>query len=155
MMDDLRRVAHDTGPPSSFVYSRIFLTWEQYKGFDVQLLISIGSALAAIFLIILIFSGNLCTSVLALCMMGLVDLNLVALIWYWGLELNFITMVNIIQLLVWQLITQLIQLTLTTSPKQTLVVKLTEREECPKCEELLLKLVLRCFTVRSLHSWRL
>ena len=29
-------------------------------------------------------------------MMGLVDLNLVALIWYWGLELNFVTMLNLI-----------------------------------------------------------
>ena len=47
-------------------------------------------------MIILIFSGNVCISVLVLCMMGLVDLNLVALIWYWGLELNFISMINII-----------------------------------------------------------
>ena len=28
--------------------------------------------------------------------MGLIDLNLLALIWYWGLELNFITMINLI-----------------------------------------------------------
>ena len=78
------------------MYSRIFLTWEQYKGFSIELLISIASALAAIFVIVFIFSGNVWTSLLVLCMMGLVDLNLVALIWYWGLELNFITMVNLI-----------------------------------------------------------
>lgn len=28
--------------------------------------------------------------------MGLIDLNLLALIWYWNLELNFITMINLI-----------------------------------------------------------
>ena len=27
---------------------------------------------------------------------GLVDLNLLALIWFWGLELNFITMINLV-----------------------------------------------------------
>lgn len=95
-MDDLRKIASDYGPDTSFIYSSIFLTWEQYKGFTIELLISIVSALAAIFVVIFIFSGNLCTSILVLCMMGLVDLNLVALIWYWGLELNFITMVNLI-----------------------------------------------------------
>ena len=96
IMDDLRRIASDYGPNSSFMYSQIFLTWEQYKSFDLELLISVASALAAIFVIVFIFSGNFCTSILVLCMMGLVDLNLVALIWYWGLELNFITMVNLI-----------------------------------------------------------
>ena len=95
-MDDLRQVATDSGPSASFVYSRIFLTWEQYKGFDIELVISVVSALAAIFVIVFIFSGNVWTSLLVLLMMGLVDVNLVALIWYWGLELNFITMVNLI-----------------------------------------------------------
>ena len=28
--------------------------------------------------------------------MGLIDLNLVALIWYWDLNLNFITMINLV-----------------------------------------------------------
>lgn len=28
--------------------------------------------------------------------MGLIDLNLVALIWYWNLNLNFITMINLV-----------------------------------------------------------
>lgn len=28
--------------------------------------------------------------------MGLVDLNLLALIWFWNLNLNFITMINLV-----------------------------------------------------------
>ena len=96
IMEDLRRIASEYGPDSSLMYSQIFLTWEQYKNFDADLLVSVGSALGAIFLIIFLFSGNLCSSLLVLSMMGLVDLNLVGLIWYWDLELNVITMVNLI-----------------------------------------------------------
>ena len=95
-MECMREIASESGITSSFIYSRIFLTWEQYKGFNLELLISLASALAAIFLIVFIFSGNLCSSLMVLTMMGLVDLNLIALIWYWGLELNFISMVNLI-----------------------------------------------------------
>lgn len=50
----------------------------------------------AIFLIVLLFSGSICSSLLVFINMGLIDLNLLAMIWYWDLELNFITMVNLI-----------------------------------------------------------
>ena len=35
IMDDLRQVASESRISSSFMYSQIFLTWEQYKGFNI------------------------------------------------------------------------------------------------------------------------
>ena len=49
-----------------------------------------------IFVLLAVVSGSVCTSLLVFLMMGLINVNLLALLWYWGLELNFITMINII-----------------------------------------------------------
>lgn len=47
-------------------------------------------------MLLLLFSGSWYSSVLVLFNVALVDLNLFGLIWYWGLELNSVTMLSII-----------------------------------------------------------
>lgn len=54
------------------------------------------TALAAIFLILFLLTGNIVSTALVVLCVGLVDLNIISLLWLWGLELNFITMVNLI-----------------------------------------------------------
>lgn len=74
----------------------MYLIWEQYADFDREVLVCLISSLVAIYIVVLLSSGNFCSSLFVFSMMGLVDLNLVAMIWWWGLELNFITMLNVI-----------------------------------------------------------
>ena len=54
------------------------------------------TTLIAVYVVVLLSSGNFCSSLFVFGMMALVDLYLVAMIWWWGLELNFITMLNVI-----------------------------------------------------------
>lgn len=95
-MNELRDVAKTYGPSGTFVFANIFFDYEQYTNFARDVAIQLVTAIIAIFVIVLIFSGNICTTLLVTLNIGLVDLNLLALIWYWGLELNFVTVVNLI-----------------------------------------------------------
>ena len=60
------------------------------------MLLSLAGALASILVILLLLTGSCHTSLIVVFCLGLVDLNLIAVLWLWGLELNFITMVNLI-----------------------------------------------------------
>ena len=95
-MKELRRIIKEFGPFGTFVYSEIFFIWEPYDNFTFSVAFSLLGALVAIFVIVLVFSGNICTTLLVVLNMGLVELNLLAMIWYWNLELNFITVINLI-----------------------------------------------------------
>ena len=95
-MTELRDVSKTYGPSGSFVFANIFFDYEQYTNFSRDVAIQLVTAIIAIFVIVLIFSGNICTTLLVTMNIALVDLNLLALIWYWNLELNFVTVVNLI-----------------------------------------------------------
>lgn len=95
-MNELRDVASVYGPSGTFVFANIFFDYEQYTNFSTDVAIQLVTAIVAIFVIVLIFSGNICTTLMVTMNIALVDLNLLALIWYWNLELNFVTVVNLI-----------------------------------------------------------
>ncbi len=78
------------------MFGNIFFDYEQYTHFTRDVAIQLGSALVAIFVIVLVFSGNIWTTLMVVLNIALVDLNLLALVWYWDLELNFVTVVNLI-----------------------------------------------------------
>ena len=96
VMRDLRAIASDAGPTGTFVWANVFYDFEQFKNFGRDVALQLGTALLAIFIIVLIFSGNICTTMMVTFNIALVDVNILALIWYWGLELNFVTLVNLI-----------------------------------------------------------
>lgn len=95
-MKDLRRIVGEYAPSGSFPYAEIFFIWEPYDNFTLSVLISLLGALGAIFVIVLLFSGSFCTTTFVALNMGLVELNLLAMLWYWDLELNFITVINLV-----------------------------------------------------------
>ena len=96
ILDNMRRLTNELGPPGSFTYSRMYLIWEQYADFNREVTAFLIASLVAIYAVVLLSSGNFCSSLFIFTMMGLVDLNLVAMLWWWDLELNFISMLNLI-----------------------------------------------------------
>lgn len=91
----MRRLTNELGPPGSFTYSRTYLIWEQYVYFNGEVVIFFISTLFSIYCAVLLSSGNFCSSLFVLSVMCLVYLNLVAMMWWWDLELNIITMLNL------------------------------------------------------------
>lgn len=96
IIQTLRNIVNENGPSGTFVYADIFFIWEPYDNFTFTVAFSLMGALLAIFTIVLIFSGNICTTLLVVLNMALVILNLLGMTWYWNIELNFISVINLI-----------------------------------------------------------
>ena len=94
-MNELRAIV-DGAPPNSFIYTADFLDYEQYKIFNRETAQNIGLALLAVFLVVLFLTGNVLASAYVILSVTLVDLNLFACMWYWGLTLNSVTVVNLV-----------------------------------------------------------
>ena len=94
-MKDIRRIAKDVGIPGTFMYAAEYQVLEHGDGFDWEQIVTVISALI-IFVVILALSGNIVTSMLVLLNLVLISFNIMALLWYMNLELNLVTMANII-----------------------------------------------------------
>ena len=68
---------------------------EHGDGFDWEQIVTVISALV-IFVVILLLSGSIVTSALVLLNLVLISFNIMALLWYMDLELNLVTMANLI-----------------------------------------------------------
>ena len=64
--------------------------------FDRETLYNLVGALIAVFIVILITNGNIIMSIYVVLCIGLTDLDVLALSYYWGLTLNAVTVVNIV-----------------------------------------------------------
>lgn len=91
----MRQLTNEIGPPGSFTYSRIYLVWEQYAYFNREVAVFFITSLVTIFIVVSVTSGNFFTSFFVLLVICLVYLNLIAMLWWWDLELNIITMLNL------------------------------------------------------------
>lgn len=95
MLTDIRQIEAAYGPEGIFSYARKFLGFEQYFSFFEDTVTGAGLSIAAVLVIILFITVSLSlTFIVALCVL-LVDLYLLAMIYYWGLTFNSIVVVNI------------------------------------------------------------
>lgn len=95
MLTDIRAIESKFGPEGSFSYSGDFLSWEQYFTFFEDTIKGSALSIGAVLIVILFITASIATTaIVALCVL-LVDLYLMATIFYWGLTFNSIVVVNI------------------------------------------------------------
>jgi predicted RND superfamily exporter protein len=82
--------------PGTFTYAREYLNYEQYFNFTGETLFSAGLSLLAVLLVIFFITASLMTTFLVFVCVALVDLYLLALLYYWGLTLNTIVVLQIV-----------------------------------------------------------
>ena len=96
LLIDIRAIEDEFGIPDTFSYAREYLDYEQYFRFTIETIITTGSSIAAIAVVVLVITSSFtATSLVVFCVL-LVDLMLVGLMHYWGLTFNSIVVVNIV-----------------------------------------------------------
>lgn len=80
----------DYGLPGTFIYCAAYLNYEQYFSFVSETIYSSGMSFAAVVLVILFITTSLTATILVALCVALVDLFLLALLYYWGLTFNTI-----------------------------------------------------------------
>ena len=84
------------GVDETFAYERHFLDCEIFVDFLQVCARSVAASIAAVFFVLLLFTGNLKISLLVTFSVSLVDLYLYALVHYWGENYNTVVFVNIV-----------------------------------------------------------
>ena len=72
------------------------LDYEQYVVFLKETLLSICLSICAVFLVVLFITGSFPVTILVVLAVALVDIYLMALIYYWDLTLNNIIVVQLV-----------------------------------------------------------
>jgi hypothetical protein len=83
-------------PEGTFSYAIIFLDFEMWYTFTSELTLCLSLSIAVILLIILIVTANFYITILVALCVGITDMFLFALIYYWGLALNPIVLMHVI-----------------------------------------------------------
>ena len=96
LMEETRSICNEYGPGNTFPYNPEFLYYEQYAVFDKEAIASILSALATIFVIVLVMTADILGAVLVLSMVSLTIVSLLALLYFWDDTLNMVTITNAI-----------------------------------------------------------
>lgn len=78
------------GLPGTFIYCAAYLNYEQYFSFVEETIYSSGMSFVAVVLVILFVTSSLTATILVGICVLLVDLLLLALLFYWGLTFNTI-----------------------------------------------------------------
>lgn len=80
-----------------FPYSVFYVFYEQYLTIWKDALISLGLSLAAVFVVTFIVTGlDIMSSLIVVCMVFLILLNMGGLMWLWNISLNAISLVNLV-----------------------------------------------------------
>lgn len=80
----------DYGLPGTFIYCGAYLSYEQYFSFVEETIYSSAMSFLAVVLVILFITTSLTATILVAICVALVDLFLLALLFYWGLTFNTI-----------------------------------------------------------------
>jgi multidrug efflux pump subunit AcrB len=95
-MKDMRDITDDYGPGDSFPYNGLFGFYEQYAIFAQETALSIGLACMMVFIILVILLADFITSAKVLIMVGMIDVNIMGMFYFWGVTLNAITIIVIV-----------------------------------------------------------
>jgi predicted RND superfamily exporter protein len=94
MLLDIRKICDASKLQKTFSHSPKYNDYESYVVFENEAILNITSALAAVFVLLILFTANLAVSIFVLACVGLVDLYLLALLYFWDVTLNSVTIVN-------------------------------------------------------------
>lgn len=92
---DLRELQTESGLSKTFSYTQNYLDYESYVTFDQETILTVTLALIAIFVVLIIVTANLTVTMFVLLCVALVDLFLLALLYFWSVTLNSVTIVNV------------------------------------------------------------
>lgn len=95
-LEDIRAVEQEYGFDETYSYSSQMLDYEQYVVFVNETILSMGLSIVAVFFVVIFVTGNFPVTLLVVISIGLVDLFLLALVYYWGLTMNNIVVVQLV-----------------------------------------------------------
>jgi len=96
MLLDIREITDASKLQNTFSHGSRYNDYETYVVFSREATLNITSALVTVFVLLMLFTANITVSVMILLCVGLVDLFLLALMFFWGITLNSVTMINFV-----------------------------------------------------------
>ena len=87
-MRDLRSAVNGVDIGGAFPYMFMFLYYEQYAIIEREALTNLGLALVAVFVIVTLFVASLGATLLVMLCVVLVDVDILGLMWLWGLSID-------------------------------------------------------------------
>ena len=94
VLKDFTQLCETHGLDKCFTYSPKFFDYESYVVFGTEAIKSVVIALVGIYIIMLLITANMTVSTMILICVALVDLFLLALMYFWKLTFNSISVVN-------------------------------------------------------------
>ena len=95
-LNELRGLEAEFGFEGTFSYAIRFLDYEMWQTFRSEMTLCISLSIVVILVIIMIITSNFTVTVLVGFCVGMTDLFLFGLIYYWGLTLNPVLLVHIV-----------------------------------------------------------
>jgi Niemann-Pick C1 protein len=95
-MVDTRDITDEYGPGDTFPYNGGYLFYEQYAVFARETALSVGLACMMVYIITVIMFADFITSGIVLLMVGMIDINILGMLYFWGLTLNAVTIAMIV-----------------------------------------------------------
>ena len=96
MLTEIQAICENSPLPGTFAYSPRFYDYESYVVFSKEANLNVILALIAVFIVLLLFTGNLTVTFFVLLCVGLVDLFLFGLLTFWEVTLNSVTIINVV-----------------------------------------------------------
>merc|ERR1719424_947553 len=95
-MRDLRSAVASADISGAFPYMFMFLYYEQYAIIEREALTNLGLALLAVFVIVTLFVASLRATLLVMLCVVLVDIDILGLMWLWGLTIDSVAIINLV-----------------------------------------------------------
>jgi len=95
-MRDLRSAVASVDIGGAFPYMFMFLYYEQYAIIEREALTNLGLALVAVFVIVTLFVASLGATLLVMLCVVLVDVDILGLMWLWGLSIDSVAIINLV-----------------------------------------------------------
>jgi hypothetical protein len=95
-MDTLRESIASAGVPGAFPYTFAYLFVEQYKIIQREALLNLALALVAVAVIVFIMIAEVRTTLLVLLCVLLTDVDILGLMWLWGLTIDSVAIINLV-----------------------------------------------------------
>ena len=95
-LKDMRAIEEKYALPNTYSFSQEMLDYELYFVFVDETLLSCGLSIVAVFIVVVIITGSIPITCLVVLAILLVDLFLIALIFYWDLTFNNVVVVNLV-----------------------------------------------------------
>jgi Niemann-Pick C1 protein len=95
LLTDIRWIEDTYSVPGTFSYGAEYLSFEQYFTFFEDSVTGAALSIMAVLIVILFITASFSVTMLVALAVLLVDLYLLAMIFYWGLTFNSIVVVNI------------------------------------------------------------